>query len=58
MVDKILEKLATPAFWRGVIYVSTAAGIQISPFNQELIMSAGLGAVGVLHLVFAKKNAQ
>lgn len=58
MIDKILEKLGTPAFWRGVIYVATAAGIQISPFNQEEIISIGLGAVGVLHLFLSKKDAK
>ncbi len=42
--------------WRGVVLVAAAAGTQIKPEMQELIVAAGIGAAGALGALFPDKK--
>lgn len=48
MVFDISELLKENSTWRGIAFVATASGIVISPENQELLISIGLGISGLL----------
>jgi hypothetical protein len=54
-MNLVFEQLSNPAVWRGVVYLATAAGLQLAPELQAAIISAGLSLVGVLHLLFPSK---
>jgi hypothetical protein len=47
----ILERLSEPSTWRGLISVLTALGVKLRPDLTEAIISAGLGAMGVINVV-------
>lgn len=55
MFAAFLDKLSTQDFWRGLIYVGTAAGITISPPLAATITTVGLGVSGLLHVFFPSK---
>lgn len=42
--------------WRGIVLVATAAGTQIKPELQELIVSAGIGLAGLVGAAFPDKS--
>jgi len=52
----VIENASQPSTWRGVIYVLTAAGVQLSPDQQNAIVSIGLGLAGLVALVFKDKT--
>jgi len=53
----ILERLSEPSTWRGLISVLTALGVKLRPDLAEAIISAGLGAMGVINVVRKEKDA-
>lgn len=53
----ILDRLSEPSTWRGVISVITALGIKLRPDLMEAIMTAGLGAMGVINVFRKEKDA-
>lgn len=57
MVKWILQRLQEPSTWRGAIYTATAAGVALSPDQQEAIIAAGLALVGVIN-VFRNETKQ
>ena len=44
----LLERLKEASTWRGVILVATAFGARWSPESQAAIITAGVGAAGVV----------
>ncbi len=50
-MKKILELLAQNSTWRGIIAIVTAAGVQIAPELQSAIITAGLGAIGLINVI-------
>lgn len=52
----ILERLSEPSTWRGLISVLTALGVKLRPDLAEAIISAGLGAMGVINVVRKEKD--
>jgi len=41
--------IASPGFWRGLVYILMAAGIQLDPSQEAAIVSAGLALSGIIH---------
>lgn len=48
MKDYILNRLKEPSTWRGIILILTVFGAKLEPEQQEAIVLAGLGIVGLL----------
>jgi len=47
-----LARAQEASTWRGVVLLATAAGTQIKPELQELIISAGIGLAGLVGAAF------
>lgn len=45
-MNQILESLAQPSAWRGLIWILTAVGIHLSPDSATAVMSLGAAAAG------------
>lgn len=55
MVKYIVERLAEPSTWRGIVALITATGITLSPEQATAITAAGLALIGVVGAFFADK---
>ena len=55
----ILEYLMHESTWKGLIAVGTAAGVSLRPEMQTAILSAGMGAIGLIQILMddADKDA-
>lgn len=54
-----LENLiASPGFWRGVIYLGTAGGITLAPDQENAIIAAGLALSGIVHAFTSAKASK
>jgi hypothetical protein len=51
-----LARAQESSTWRGIVLVATAAGTQIKPELQELIVAAGIGIAGALGAAFPDKK--
>jgi hypothetical protein len=51
-----LARAQESSTWRGVVLLAAAAGTQIKPEMQELIVAAGIGAAGALGALFPDKR--
>jgi hypothetical protein len=47
-MNTIIIQLKQPSTWRGILMLATAAGFTLSPEMQNVIMSLGIGAVGLV----------
>jgi hypothetical protein len=47
----ILTHLKQESTWRGLIAVLMAVGVQIAPDLQEMIISFGLSAIGMINIL-------
>jgi len=47
-----LARAQEASTWRGIVLLATAAGTQIKPELQELIVSAGIGLAGAVGALF------
>jgi len=41
--------IASPGFWRGVVYLAMAGGITLTPEQESSIIAAGLAISGAIH---------
>lgn len=53
----LLERLKEPSSWRGIFALFTAVGIKLHPELQELILSVGLSAIGLVNFFRKEKKA-
>lgn len=53
----ILDRLSEPSTWRGIISMITALGVKLRPDLMDAIMTAGLGAMGVINIFRKEKDA-
>jgi hypothetical protein len=44
----LLARIQEPSTWRGLVLVATAAGVALSPEQQDAIVSIGLGIAGLV----------
>lgn len=44
-----MNLIASPGFWRGIIYLATAGGITLAPEQENAIIAAGLALSGLVH---------
>lgn len=51
----VIERLAEPSTWRGIVALITAAGISLSPEQATAITAAGLALIGVVGAFFSDK---
>lgn len=51
IVNIVLERLSENSTWRGLILVATALGLKLDPELQTAILSAGLGAIGLINVI-------
>jgi len=56
-MNYIIDRLAENSTWRGLILVTTALGVQLSPELASAIVAAGLGLVGLIN-VLRKERAK
>lgn len=47
--------IASPGFWRGMVYFITAAGITLDPGQENAIIAAGLAISGLIHAFVATR---
>lgn len=50
-LQAILTRFSQESTWRGIIGLLTAAGVAINPELQTAIISAGLGAIGLINVL-------
>jgi len=48
-MDWFRNLIASPGFWRGVVYFAMAAGITITPEQENSIIAGGLALSGAIH---------
>lgn len=53
IVDYIIERLSENSTWRGLVLLSTALGVVLSPEQIESIIATGLAIIGTIN-VFRK----
>lgn len=51
----IINMIASPGFWRGVVYFAMAGGITLDPDQQNAIIAAGLALSGAIHAFSSAK---
>ena len=51
----VIQRLAEPSTWRGIVALVTAAGISLSPEQAAAITAAGLAVIGVVGAFFSDK---
>lgn len=51
-----LARAQEASTWRGLVLVATAAGTQIKPEMQELIVAAGIAIAGALGAAFPDRK--
>lgn len=56
-MNYVIDRLAENSTWRGLILVTTALGVQLSPELANAIVAAGLGLVGLIN-VLRKERAK
>jgi len=47
----MIEKLKEESTWRGIIALSTAAGISIHPDMMQAIIALGMGLIGLINVI-------
>ena len=52
----LIDRLSEPSTWRGIISLLTALGVKLRPDLTDAIVSAGLGAMGVINVVRKEKT--
>ena len=52
MMKLIIERLNEASSWRGIIALITAAGVALSPEQQNTIVAVGLAIMGVMGAFF------
>lgn len=52
MKTYLIELIAQPSTWRGIVMVLTSIGISINPELQAQIISAGLAIAGLIGASF------
>lgn len=50
-MNYILQRLAEPSTWRGLLMIGTALGIKTNPELSEPIITIGLSAVGLINVL-------
>lgn len=48
MFRYLLERAKEPSSWRGVILLTTAAGVNVAPELMNAIVTFGLGTAGLI----------
>ena len=56
MFPYILERAKEPSSWRGLVFLATAAGVNIAPDLTNAIISAGMSIAGLIGVLTADKN--
>lgn len=51
MFPYLLERAKEPSSWRGAIMLLTVAGVGVSPELTDAIITAGIGAAGLLGVI-------
>lgn len=54
----ILDRLKEPSSWRGLVLITTAFGVSVSPELMDSIIAAGTGLAGVIGFAFKDKVAE
>lgn len=47
----VLDRLAEPSTWRGIVAVLTAAGITLDPNQSAKIVAVGLSMIGTINIL-------
>ena len=55
-MDYILKRLSEPSTWRGIMAFATGLGVAISPENKEIVITFGLGLVGLIGIFTKDKK--
>lgn len=51
ILENILLRLKETSTWRGLIVVASVIGWSISPADQEIIISTGVGLIATLEII-------
>lgn len=46
--QKLLQRLSEPSTWRGLIMLSSAFGVVLSPEQTDAIVAAGMALAGLI----------
>lgn len=52
-MKKLLGKLKETSTWKGLVFILTACGVALSQEQQDAIIAAGVGLIGLIE-VFQK----
>lgn len=55
IVENLLERLKETSTWRGLVVIASLIGWTISPEDQEIIISAGVGLIAAIEVIRREK---
>jgi hypothetical protein len=56
ILDYILARLAESSTWRGLVFVTSAAGIVLDPDKANAIAAAGMAIAGAINIFRKEKK--
>ncbi len=58
MKQYLLNLVASPAFWKGIVWVAMAAGWTLDQDQQNAVIGFGLSAQALIHAIQAHGDAK
>lgn len=58
MKTYLINMVASPAFWKGLVWVAMAMGVTLDQDQQNAIIGAGLSAQAIIHAFEAHSDAK
>lgn len=55
VITYLLDRAKEASTWRGIVALLTALGVALTPEQQNAIITAGLGLIGVIGVFFGDK---
>lgn len=54
-MSKLLEIIAQPSTWRGLTWILTAIGVNISPDTSNAVIASGMAVAGLIGTLTSDK---
>ena len=55
-MNRFIDIITQPSTWRGIVWVLTAVGLNISPDQSQAIITAGMGVAGAIGVFTSDKK--
>lgn len=58
MKEYLANLIASPALWKGIVWIAMAAGLELDQSQQNAIVGLGLSAQALIHAFEAHTDAR